>query len=90
MVYSRQENAFLKLAMSNQIKTYCDELGVWYWGSQDQLIRAGLATRDMFPDSGEHWRGNGLYRGNDEPLWSVERTDSGDYKVLWGMLDVID
>jgi hypothetical protein len=76
--------------MSARIKTHCDELGVWYWGTREQLIGAGLATWEMFPEASESWRGNGLSRTTDEPLWSVERAGPGVYKVLWGMLDIID
>ena len=30
-------------------------------------------------------RGNGLDRGPNEPLWSVQRTSDERFKVMWGL-----
>ncbi len=71
--------------MSPRIEVYCDSYGVWYYGTRDRLINAGIATADMFPDNSESWRGNGFYREASEPLWSVQRAGDHRYKVMWGL-----
>ncbi|MCB1747883.1 MAG: hypothetical protein H6977_01115 [Gammaproteobacteria bacterium] len=71
--------------MRDGIEVYCDSYGVWYCGTRDRLINAGIATRAMFPSSRESWRGNGLSRAPDEPLWSVQRSAGNRYKVMWGL-----
>ncbi|MCC7411805.1 MAG: hypothetical protein IT495_09240 [Gammaproteobacteria bacterium] len=68
-----------------QIRVFRNEHGVCYRGTRDQLINAGLATRDMFPGRHEAWRGNGLFRESDELLWSVQRTTVHEYIVMWGI-----
>lgn len=71
--------------MTDRIDVYCDSYGVWYCGTRDRLINAGIATRDMFPSNFEAWRGNGLCREPHEPLWSVQRGAGNRYKVMWGL-----
>jgi len=71
--------------MSDRIEVYCDSYGVWYCGTRERLINAGIATRDMFPSTQESWRGNGLSREPHEPLWSVQRSSGNRYKVMWGL-----
>ena len=71
--------------MSKRIEVYCDSYGVWYCGTRKQLINTGIATAAMFPASSESWRGNGMHRGPDEPLWSVQRTADDRFKVMWGL-----
>jgi len=71
--------------MTDRIEVYCDSYGVWYCGTRERLIKAGIATRDMFPSSAEAWRGNGLCRKPEEPLWSVQRSRHNRYKVMWGL-----
>ncbi len=71
--------------MNRPIRVYRSEHGVCYRGGKDQLINAGLATREMFPGRHEAWRGNGLFREADELLWSVQRADSQEYVVMWGV-----
>jgi hypothetical protein len=68
-----------------RIEVYCDSYGVAYCSTRERLINAGLATREMFPGPGETWRGNGPCRDPGEPLWSVQRTRPGRYKVIWGL-----
>jgi hypothetical protein len=65
------------------IEVYCDGRGVTYCSTRDRLIRAGLATSEMFPEATESWRGNGPCRQPDEPLWSIQKTTRNRYKVLW-------
>ncbi len=67
----------------DRIEVFCDTHGVTYCSSRVRLINAGLATADMFPHSGETWRGNGPSREPDEPLWSIQRTTRNRYKVIW-------
>ena len=71
--------------MSDRIEVYCDSYGVWYCGTRMRLIRAGIATADMFPSQSESWRGNGLCREPHEPLWSVQKSGGNKYKVMWGL-----
>lgn len=70
--------------MTEPIAVHCDASGVWYSGSRERLIDAGLATRNMFPQYSEAWRGNGLRRTADEPLRSVQRSAGDRDKVTWG------
>lgn len=67
------------------IEVYCDGRGVTYCSTRDRLIRAGLATPDMFPEPTEAWRGNGPFRSPDEPLWSIQKAPRNRYKVLWSL-----
>ena len=39
----------------------------------------------MFPEKGETWRGNGLFRGPDELLWAVQQGRGANYVVMWGL-----
>ena len=71
--------------MADRIEVYCDSYGVWYCSTRDRLINACIATPSMFPDADESWRGNGFSRSPGEPLWSVQRTRNGRYKVMWGL-----
>ena len=71
--------------MSKRIEVYCDSYGVWYCATREQLINTGIATAEMFPSSREAWRGNGLDRDPNEPLWSVQRTSNERFKVMWGL-----
>ncbi|MBI2799742.1 MAG: hypothetical protein HYX63_05560 [Gammaproteobacteria bacterium] len=72
-------------ANEEPIEVYCDAIGVTYCSTRERLIRAGLATRDMFPEATEAWRGNGPLREPDELLWSIQKTSRNRYKVLWGL-----
>ena len=71
--------------MLDPIKAFQNEHGVWYSGTRDQLVNAGLATANMFPENGETWRGNGLFRGPDELLWAVQQGRGANYVVMWGL-----
>lgn len=71
--------------MRDRIEVYCDSYGVWYCGTRERLINAGIATRAMFPAADESWRGNGLNREPGEPLWSVQRSSGHRFKVMWGL-----
>ncbi|MGE0388195.1 MAG: hypothetical protein AB7Q97_26015 [Gammaproteobacteria bacterium] len=71
--------------MARPIRISSSEHGVYYRGTREQLINTGLATREMFPGRHEAWRGNGLVREADEPLWSVQRAEGGDFIVMWGL-----
>jgi hypothetical protein len=71
--------------MSRPIRTYRRENGIYYCSSKERLIKAGLATAEMFPDEHEAWRGNGLFRRPDELLWSVQRGNGTDFIVMWGI-----
>jgi hypothetical protein len=71
--------------MNERIEVYCDSYGVWYCSTRERLINTGIATRNMFPDSSESWRGNGMGRDPEEPLWSVQRSSRGRFKVMWGL-----
>lgn len=75
------------MSSPSQIRVFSNEYGVSYRGSKRRLIEAGLATEDMFPVVGEAWRGNGLHRSHPEPMWSVQRSDQGDFIVTWGLCD---
>ncbi len=71
--------------MADEIQVYCDSYGVWYRGTKERLINAGIATPEMFPSRQETWRGNGLCRDPGEPLWSVQKDGRTLYKVMWGL-----
>ncbi len=71
--------------MNKPIHVFRSEHGICYRGAKEQLIGAGLATREMFPGRHEAWRGNGLFREPDELLWSVQRANAAEYIVMWGI-----
>lgn len=72
-------------SLIDRIEVYCDSRGVAYCSTRERLINAGIATADMFPGPSETWRGNGPFRGPEEPLWSVQRAKRDRYKVIWGL-----
>jgi hypothetical protein len=71
--------------VTKPIRVFRNEHGVCYRGTRDQLVNTGIATREMFPSRNEAWRGNGLFREQDELLWSVQRTTNNEYIVMWGL-----
>lgn len=74
--------------VDDRIEVYCDSHGVWYCGTRERLTNAGIATRDMFPTASESWRGNGMCRDPSEPLWSVQRSSPGRFRVMWGLFEL--
>lgn len=68
------------------IDTATDHLRTYFYGLKDQLIAAGIAAPDMFPEGDQHWRSNGPGAEPSTLSWSVHRGCGGKYLVVWEYL----